>query len=138
MATIERVGEPLERAVFHLERARALSELGQSEEALAILLEIGPTLRDAPRLDGGRYLILLAEIYERLGNDDDALAMLCEAGERLSDHRNPYLVRALRAKGALLKRLGRSDEALDALQAALAIQDAPAQTRAASDSPRGE
>ena len=129
--TIERVAEPLERAVFELERARALCELGRSEEALDILLEIGPTLRDGPRLDGGRYLVLLAEIYERLGNDDDALAMLSEATDLLSDHRNPYLVRALRAKGALLKRLGRTGEALDALHEALAVQDATAETRQA-------
>jgi tetratricopeptide (TPR) repeat protein len=126
-ATIDRVAEPLERAVFHLERARALSELGQSEEALDILVEIAPTLRDSPRLDGGRYLIVLAEIYERNGNDDDALTMLGEAVERLSDHRNPHLVRALRSQGELLKRLGRTDEALDALQRALAIQDATAE-----------
>jgi tetratricopeptide (TPR) repeat protein len=127
--TIDRVAEPLERAVFQLERARALSELGQSQEALDVLLEIGPTLRDGPRLDGGRYLIVLAEIYERLGNDEDALTVLGEAIDCLSDHRNPYLVRALRSKGALLKRLGRADEALDVLQEALAVQDSIAETR---------
>jgi tetratricopeptide (TPR) repeat protein len=125
--TIDRVAEPLERAVFHLERARALSELRRSDEAFAVLVEIGPILRESPRLDGGRYLVTLGEIYERLGDDDDALAMFDEAIARLSDHRNPHLVRALRSKGMLLKRLGRGDEALEALQEALTIQDATSQ-----------
>jgi tetratricopeptide (TPR) repeat protein len=125
--TIDRVAEPLERAVFHLERARALSELGRGDDALAVLVEIGPILRESPLLDGGRYLVVLGEIYERLGNDEDALAMYDEAIARLSDHRNPHVVRALRSKGELLRRLGRTDEALAALQEALTFQDAAAE-----------
>jgi tetratricopeptide (TPR) repeat protein len=123
-STIDRVAEPLERAVFQLERARALTELGRGDEALDLLRDIGPTLRERPRGDGGRYLVVLGEIYERLGNDQDALAMFDEAIERLSDHRNPHVVRALRSKGALLRRLGRTDDALEALQEALTFQDA--------------
>jgi tetratricopeptide (TPR) repeat protein len=121
--TIDRVARPRERAAFHLERARALSELQQNEEAFAVLLEVGPVLRETPKGDGGRYLVVLGEIYERLGNDDDALLVYDEAIECLSGHRNPHLVRAYRAKGALLKKLGRAEEALEALQEALAIQD---------------
>jgi len=121
--TIERVAEPLERAVFQLERARALSELSRDEEAEELLREIAPTLVATPRIDGGRYFVLLAEIYERLGNDEDALAMLDEASDRLSDHRNPYLVRAYRLKGEILERLGRQEEALAALREALAVQE---------------
>jgi tetratricopeptide (TPR) repeat protein len=123
VVTIERVAEPLERAVFQLERARALSELSRDEEAEELLREIAPTLVATPRIDGGRYFVLLAEIYERLGNDEDALAMLDEASDRLSDHRNPYLVRAYRLKGEILERLGRQEEALAALREALAVQE---------------
>ena len=124
--TIERVAEPLERAVFQLERARALAELGRDAEAGDVLVEIAPELTANPRIDGGRYFVLLAEIYERLGNHDDALAMLDEGIDRLADHRSPYLVRAYRLKGELLERLGRADEALAALRQALAAQDTAA------------
>lgn len=124
--TIERVAEPLERAVFQLERARALAQLGREDEASEVLVEIAPILTANPRIDAGRYFVLLAEIYSRLGNDDDALAMLEEGIERLADHRSPYLVRAYRLKGELLEKLGRADEALVALREALTVQDTTA------------
>lgn len=125
--TIDRLAETIERAVFHLERARALVALHRDEEARDILVEIGPTLREGPEGDGGRYYVLLGELYERLGNDDDAIQMYDAAIERLSNHRNPHLVRAYRLKSELLERLGRADEALAALRQAVAVQDATAQ-----------
>jgi tetratricopeptide (TPR) repeat protein len=121
--SIDRVGEPLERAVFQLERARALTELDRLDEARNVLLEVAPILSTSPRGDGGRYFVQLAEIYQRLGSEEDALAMVDEAIDRLSDHRSPHLVRAYRLKSDLLERSGRQDEALATLRLALEAQE---------------
>lgn len=120
-----RASDPLERAAFKLERARALVSLERLDEAHAEAVDIGPELQAVPTGDGGRYLSLLGDLYQALGRDADALEMYDAAIERLHDHRSPHLVRAYTQKAELLQRLGRHDEALQALTAALKVQ-APA------------
>lgn len=122
--TMTRVAEVTEQAVFELERARALIALGRIDEGLALLGEIGPVLEDGPRVDGARYLVVIAELYEQAGEVNQALALSDVAIDRLEGHRSPFLVRALRLKSRALEQLGRTEEALSALRRALDAQDA--------------
>jgi tetratricopeptide (TPR) repeat protein len=121
--TIQRTGSALERAVFDLERARALAALGRSADAQALMRQIGPILSGEARANSGRYLLVLGELYEQLGDDQDALAMYEAAVELLEGPRSPHLARGYQLMATLLERQGKVTEALAALRRAYELND---------------
>lgn len=117
---VERAAQPLELAVYELERARALLRLDRTADARSILRRVAPRLRESTRVDGGRSLLALAELFEQLGETGDALTAYDLAIERLAQSRNPHLVQAYTRKSRLLESLGRTEEAFAALKGAVA------------------
>jgi tetratricopeptide (TPR) repeat protein len=130
--TIRRTATTIERAVFDLERGRALASLGRNDEAQALLQEIGPVLSGDQRSNSGRYLVVLGELYEKLGRDDDALAMYEAAVDLLEGPRSPHLARGFQLIASLLERQGKPTEALAALRRAFELNNAAAQRTTAS------
>jgi tetratricopeptide (TPR) repeat protein len=122
--TISAMGSPLERTQYRIERARALAATGALEEAAAIAMESIAALGEAHRVDGGRALVVLGEVFEAVGEPERAREIYELAIERLEEQPpGRYLVRAYKQLGMLLRSLGRSDEALEVFDRALAVQD---------------
>ena len=66
-ALINRSGNPLERAEYCLEEARALAALGRTGEAAKLAMQISGLIAEANPEDSGRAYALLGEVYEALG-----------------------------------------------------------------------
>ena len=122
---LERAGSPLETAQYRIEEARALSALGEKEEAARVAMQVADELGDAHPVDAGRTYLLLGGIFAEIGERGRARDLYELAIERLED-RGPtrYLVSAYKAMGVLLREDGHVEEALALLERALGVQDA--------------
>ena len=122
--TIASMGNPLEQTQYRIERARALAATGALDEAGSIAMDCVAALGDTHRVDGGRALVVLGEVFEAVGEPERAREVYELAIERLE--REPpgrYLVKAYKQLGTLLRSLGKSEEALELFDRALALQD---------------
>ena len=86
---LEATGNPLERAQYRLEEARALAKLGRSEEAAALAMQISGIIADAHSEDAARSYATLAEVYEEMGDRDRALELYELAAELLRSESQP-------------------------------------------------
>lgn len=118
---VQEGGNAYEEALFAVERARALAQLGLYEEARDLAAEGATALADGSPVDAGRAHMLLGEIHERLDEPDEAveayrraLAVLPVA-DRYKLETYARLARVLRDRGLV-------DEALELLDAALRLR----------------
>jgi tetratricopeptide (TPR) repeat protein len=120
---LEASGNPLERAQFRLEEARALAKLGRKEEAAALAMQISGIIADAHPEDAARSYATLAEVYEDM--DDRARALeLYELAADLLRPANPnrYLAGIYARTAELLEAEGRADAAYGYMKKAVGMQ----------------
>ena len=114
-------GETTEAAMFAVERARALSALGESEEAAELLLGIVPRLNAAAPTDAARAYSAVADIYRKQGDTARALE-LYELAVEQAPVPDRHVVAALTAMAEIHEEQGNGDLALELLKRALAVR----------------
>ena len=118
-------GTTIDRALFRLEEARALLQVGERDEAAAIAMESAGVLGDASPFDAARGYMIVAEVFKELGNYDKAREIYELAAEILWPLPSRYLVEVYQKLAELLEAEGRKDEALEVLKKAVTIQAEP-------------
>jgi tetratricopeptide (TPR) repeat protein len=121
-ALINRAGNPLERAEYCLEEARALAALGRTQEAAKLAMQISGLISEANPEDSGRAYALLGEVYEALGEPARAREIYELAADILERTPNRYLIDVYGRLAALLEAEGRVDEALAVLKRAMGVR----------------
>jgi tetratricopeptide (TPR) repeat protein len=124
---LEHTGNPLERAQYRLEEARALAKLGETEDAAALAMQISGVISTAHPEDAARSYSVLAGVYEDLGDSSRARELYELAAEILRP-RNPsrYLIHVFARLAELAESEGRKDEAFEYLKKAVGMQKAVA------------
>ncbi len=119
---VEASGNKHEVALFQLEKARALVELGEIEEAKRLAAEGTEMLEDVESSDSGRGETLIGDIYEAVGDRKTARRFYESAAAHLEPLADRYLLEVYGKLAALHEAEGRSDEALAVLKKAMALQ----------------
>jgi tetratricopeptide (TPR) repeat protein len=125
---LEHTGNPLERAQYRLEEARALAKLGEKEDAAALAMQISGVISSAHPEDAARSYTVLAGVYEDLGEGSRARELYELAAEILRPN-NPsrYLIHVFARLADLAESEGRKDEAFEYLKKAVGMQKAVAE-----------
>ena len=119
-------GQVTDAAMFTVERARALSALGEREQAAALLLGIAPRLNAAAPKDAARAYLAVADIFREQGDTARALE-LYELAVEQAPVRGKSVAAALTAMAEIREEQGETQMALDLLKQALAARSgAPA------------
>ena len=119
-------GDATDAAMFAVERARALSALGEGEEAAALLLGIVPRLNAAAPKDAARAYLAVADIFRKQGDVARALE-LYELVVEQAPVPGRSVAAALTAMAEIYEDQGEPQLALDLLKRALAVRSgAPA------------
>jgi tetratricopeptide (TPR) repeat protein len=116
-------GGAIEQAKFKLEEARALAQLGETEEAAALAMEVMPTLSGADPQDAGRAYQVLADVFAAVGDVARARELYELAIETLERHGAPYLADAYTRFAELLEREGSAGEAFEMLKRAVQVKE---------------
>ena len=114
-------GETTDVAMFELERARALSALGEGEEAVELLLGIVPRLNAAAPKDAARAYLAVADIFREQGDVARALE-LYELAVEQAPVPGKSVAAALTAMAEIREEQGETQLALDLLKRALAAR----------------
>jgi tetratricopeptide (TPR) repeat protein len=114
-------GETTEAAMFAVERARALSALGETDEAAELLLGIVPRLNAAAPKDAARAYSAVADIFRKQGDTARALE-LYELAVEQAPVPDRHVVAALTAMAEIHEEQGNGDLALELLKRALAVR----------------
>ena len=119
-------GDATDAAMFAVERARALSALGEGGEAAALLLGIVPRLNAAAPKDAARAYLAVADIFRKQGDVARALE-LYELAVEQAPVPGRSVAAALTAMAEIYEDQGEPQLALDLLKRALAVRSgAPA------------
>lgn len=118
-------GNPLDLALFKLEEARALTQLGRHEEAGSLAMEASGGLAEGRPHDAGRGYALIAEVFEELGDRAKARELYELAIETLQGQPGRYLTEVYQKLSQLLEAEGQKDEALEVLKKAVAVRTEP-------------
>ena len=118
-------GNVLDRALFKLEEARALIQLGSHEQAGGLAMEASGLLSDAMPEDAGRGYALVAEVFEELGDRAKAREIYELAAQMLEGGPRRYVLEVYQKLAALLEADGQTEEALGVLKKAVAVQAQP-------------
>jgi tetratricopeptide (TPR) repeat protein len=116
-------GEAVTAAMFAIERARALSALGEGEEAAELLLGIVPRLNAAAPKDAARAYAAVADVFRKQGDTARALE-LYELAVEQAPIPDRHVVAALTAMAEIHEEQGNGDMALELLKRALAARTA--------------
>jgi tetratricopeptide (TPR) repeat protein len=119
---VQQGGNPVEEALFQLEKARALVRLGRGDDAKRLAAKSADVLEGASPVDAGRGHTVVAEVYEQLGDTNRAIETYEHATELLTVNPNRYLLETYAKLADLLEAEGRKDEALEVLKKAVAAQ----------------
>jgi tetratricopeptide (TPR) repeat protein len=114
-------GETTDAALFAVERARALSALGEGDEAVALLLDITPRLTAASPGEAARAYAAAADIFRKQGDSADALELYERAVEQ-APVANRHVAAALAAMAEIYEERGEAEMALELLKRALAAR----------------
>jgi tetratricopeptide (TPR) repeat protein len=114
-------GKATDAAMFTVERARALSALGETAEAAELLLGIVPRLNAAAPRDAARAYAAVAEIFRKQGDISRALE-LYELAVDQAPVTDRHVVAALTAMAEIHEELGDGEKALELLKQALAAR----------------
>ena len=125
LALLGEAGSPIDEALFRLEGARALIQLGKPEEAASTAMEASAQLADGSPHDAGRGYMLIGDVFQELGEPAKAQELYELAAEVLAPNPNRYLSEVYQKLAALLEENGQKDEALGVLKKAVAIQSQP-------------
>src|SRR6187397_1684933 len=118
-------GSPIDRALFRLEGARALIQLGRHEEAASTAMEASGQLAEGSPHDAGRGYMLIGDVFRELGDTAKARELYELAAEVLEALQTRYLSEVYQKLAELLEEDGQKDEALGVLKKAVAIQSRP-------------
>jgi tetratricopeptide (TPR) repeat protein len=124
LAMLEHGGNDVERALFRLEEARALVQLGEHEEAASIAMECAGQLSDASPFEAGRGYAVIAEVFEGLGDRARARELYELAAKMHGPIPSRYLLDVYSRLAQLLEAEGQKDEALEVLKKAVAVRAA--------------
>lgn len=114
-------GEATDAAMFAIERARALSALGETDEAATLLLGIVPRLNAAAPRDAARAYAAVADVHRRQGDTAHALELYELAVEHAPEaHHNA--AEALSSMAEIYEEQGDAQKALELLKRALAAR----------------
>ena len=116
-------GQTTDAAMFTIERARALSALGETDEAAELLLGILPRLNAAAPKDAARAYAAVAEVFRKQGDTARALE-LYELAVEQAPIPDRHVVAALTAMAEIHEEQGNGDMALELLKRALAARTA--------------
>jgi tetratricopeptide (TPR) repeat protein len=116
-------GKGTDVAMFTVERARALSALGEGEQAVELLLGIVPRLSAAAPRDAARAYATVADIFREQGDTARALE-LYELAVEQAPIADRHVVAALTAMAEIHEEQGNGDLALELLKRALAARAA--------------
>ena len=120
---LEAAGNPLERAQYRLEEARALAKLGRNEEAATLAMQVSGIIADAHPEDAARGYSTLAEVYEEMGDRERALELYELAAELLRPgNPNRYLARIYARMAELFEAEGKADAAYESMKKAVGLQ----------------
>jgi tetratricopeptide (TPR) repeat protein len=122
LALLGEAGSPVDEALFRLEGARALIQLGKPEEAASTAMEASAQLADGSPHDAGRGYMLIGDVFQELGERAKAQELYELAAEVLEPNPNRYLNEVYQKLAELLEAKGQKDEALVVLKKAVAIQ----------------
>jgi len=125
LALLGESGNVLDRALFKLEEARALIQLGSHEQAGGLAMEASGLLSDAMPEDAGRGYALVAEVFAELGERAKARELYELAAQLLEGGPHRYVFEVYQKLAALLEADGQTDEALGVLKKAVAVQSQP-------------
>jgi tetratricopeptide (TPR) repeat protein len=114
-------GKVTDAAMFAVERARALSALGETEEAAGLLLGIVPRLSAAAPKDAARAYSAVAEIFRKQGDTAHALE-LYELAVEQAPIPSRHVAAALKAMAEIREEQGETQMALELLKQALAAR----------------
>jgi tetratricopeptide (TPR) repeat protein len=114
-------GETTDAAMFAVERARALSALGDGDDALELLLGIVPRLNAAAPRDAARAYAAAADIFRNQGDSARALE-LYELAVEQAPVANRHVAAALAAMAEIYEERGEAEMALELLKRALAAR----------------
>jgi tetratricopeptide (TPR) repeat protein len=124
---LDRSANPVERAQYRLEEARALAKLGRKEAAATLAMEVSGVIAEAHPEDAARSYAILAEVYEDLGDRARALELFELAAELLRQETpNRYLVAVYARMAELHEADGRADEAYEYMKKAVGMRQAVA------------
>jgi tetratricopeptide (TPR) repeat protein len=118
---VERSGNRYEQAMFRIDQARALAQLGQGEEAASLAMEASGSIAEASPSDAARGYALVAEVFAGLGDPARALELyeLADESRPIDSHTRRDLATR---RAELLEQQGRKDEALEVLKRAMQAQ----------------
>ena len=119
---VQEGGNPVDVALFQLERARAFVQLDRTDEAARLAVESAALLADASPGDAGRGHMVVAEVYAQLDDNVRAIEIYEQAAELLRISPNRYLLEVYAKLADLLEAEGRKDEALEVLKKAVTAQ----------------
>jgi len=114
-------GETTDVAMFTIERARALSALGEGDKAAELLLGIVPRVRAAAPRDAARAYSAIASVFQEQGDHERALE-LYELAVQQAPLANKYVAEALTAMAEIYEDRGDTQKALEFLKQALAAR----------------
>ena len=113
-------GDQLAINSFQLERARALVEVGELDDARALAGELIRQTDGFIKQDYARALATLADIFARTGEPDRALGMYEAAAEELAGHEQDAMLVDLYTRWSdLLAETGDTERALEVARLAL-------------------
>jgi tetratricopeptide (TPR) repeat protein len=124
LTMLEQGGNEVERALFRLEEARALVQLGEHEEAASIAMECAGQLSEASPFEAGRGYAVVAEVFADLGDRTKARELYELAAEMHGPIPSRYLLEVYSRLAQLLEADGEKDEALEVLKKAVAVRAA--------------
>ena len=117
---VERGGDQPLLAIFRVDQARALADLGRLDEAREIAADLVRQREGLGRVDSARALAVLAGIFAKTGEIDQALDLYAAAADELADRQDaPMLVDVYSRWSDLLAETGDTQRALEVARRAL-------------------
>lgn len=102
--------------IYRIERARALTQLGRTDEARDLAIEVLAATEGLGLIDAARTFSALAGVLAATGEEEHALRAFESAAEHLENVGSPLVGEVYRNWSELLDRLGRRDEAYTVLR----------------------
>lgn len=117
---IRRTGDATRLALFQLDRARALSDIGESDQARMLATDLALRLEGLSPVDTARTLSILADILAASGDTARALVTYEAAVDSLGSHASEAMLSDIYRRWTnLLAEDGQTERALEIAQRAL-------------------